>query len=348
MTTVHGASLAVVAPGLHTTIQDRGRFGHQDVGMPVSGPLDDVGLRLANALVGNPPGMAALEILMQGPTLEVAAESVRVALAGSGAGIEVLGEEARVVPSWRSITLRRGQSFRIRALADSACAYLAVEGGFAIEPCLGSLSTYVRGGIGGLHGGALRPGDNLPLRFDAATERDEVMLPKTPDLAPNRTIRVVLGPQQDYFTDAAVDTLLSSDYRVSQNADRMGFRLDGPILAHRDGYNIVSDGIATGAIQVPGSGQPILLLADHGTAGGYPKIATVISADLPVIGRRRPGDGIRFAAVTVAEAEAIRQQEEAALQTLIRRLRPVSEDAGIDLAALYSQNLISGVVSGAE
>ena len=341
-------ALLVVAPGLHTTIQDRGRFGHQDVGMPVSGPLDDVSLRLANALVGNPAATAVLEILLQGPTLEVAAESVRVALTGSDAGIEILGEEARLEPSWRSLALRRGQRFRIRTLADSACACLAVEGGFAITPCLGSLSTYARGGIGGLDGRALRPGDRLPLRLDAIAEREELMVPKAPDLGRGRPIRVVLGPQQDHFTDESIEILLSSDYKVSQNADRMGFRLDGPILAHRDGSDIVSDGIATGAIQVPGSGQPILLLADHGTAGGYPKIATVISADLPVIGRRRPGDGIRFAAVEVAEAEAIRRQEEAALQALIRRLRPVSEDAGVDLAALYGQNLISGVVNGAE
>jgi allophanate hydrolase subunit 2 len=125
----------------------------------------------------------------------------------------------------------------------------------------------------------------------------------------------------------------------------MGFRLEGPKLEHRDGYNIVSDGIVTGAVQVPGSGQPILLLADHQTTGGYPKIATVISADLPVVGRRRPGSPIRFAAVDVAEAETIRRRQEATLQRLARQLQPVAESGDIDLASLYSGNLISGVVS---
>lgn len=341
------AALNVVEPGLHTTVQDLGRFGYQDIGMPVSGPLDGTSLRLANALVGNPAGMAVLEILAQGPTLEVAADSVRVALTGTQAGLEVRSEDAaRAVPPWRSLRLHRGQTVRVGPLADSGCAYLAVEGGFDIAPCLGSLSTYVRGAIGGLHGRPLRRDDRLPLRLEGAGDRAEVRLQQVPDLGLDQAVRVVLGPQQDHFTEDSVETFLSATYRVSRNADRMGFRLDGPALAHRDGYNIVSDGIVTGAVQVPGSGQPILLLADHQTTGGYPKIATVISADLPVVGRRRPGSAIRFAAVEVAEAEAIRRQQDAELQKLIRQLQPVSEAGDIDLGSLYSQNLISGVVSG--
>jgi UPF0271 protein len=163
----------------------------------------------------------------------------------------------------------------------------------------------------------------------------------------DRPIRVVLGPQQDHFTAAAVVTLLGSQYRISQSADRMGMRLEGPLLRHRAGWDIVSDAIATGAIQVPGSGQPILLLADHQTTGGYPKIATVISADLPVVGRRRPGDTLCFAAVTVEAAEELCRDAERQLANLVARLGPVEQER-LDLGSLYAGNLISGVVSGLE
>ncbi len=159
---------------------------------------------------------------------------------------------------------------------------------------------------------------------------------------------MILGPQQEYFTEEAVATLLDAEFRISTSADRMGMRLDGPRLRHRDGWDIVSDAIATGAIQVPGSGQPILLLADHQTTGGYPKIATVISADLPVVGRRRPGDTIRFAAVTVAEAEQLARDEEQRLAALIASIEPMPDSGNIDLASLYAGNLISGVVTATD
>jgi biotin-dependent carboxylase-like uncharacterized protein len=342
------AALKVVSPGLHTTIQDFGRWGYQAVGVPVSGALDIPSLRLANHLVGNDGDTAALEILYQGPTLEVAAESVHVGLAGGDAQFELLGERPRLVGGWRSLSLRRGEMFRITPLSQAACCYLAVAGGFAIEPCLGSLATYVRGGIGGLKGRPLRAGDLVPLALDTAGFHSEQCLRNPPQPDPDHPIRIVLGPQQDHFTDAAIDGLLNSEYVVSKSADRMGMRLDGPRLAHRDGHDIVSDGIVTGAIQVPGSGQPILLLADHQTTGGYPKIATVISADLPRVGRRRPGDRMRFEAITVAEAEQLRRAQEAELETLMLGMVPAAPPSGLDLASLYRFNLISGVVSGNE
>ena len=156
----------------------------------------------------------------------------------------------------------------------------------------------------------------------------------------------MLGPQQEYFTEEAVARLLDAEFRISASADRMGMRLDGPSLQLRRGWDIVSDAIVTGAIQVPGSGQPILLLADHQTTGGYPKIATVISADLPVVGRRRPGDTLRFVAVTVEAAEELCRTEERRLAELATGLGPVPDHARIDLGSLYDGNLISGVVSG--
>ena len=342
------AGFRVRASGFHTTVQDLGRPGWQAIGAPVSGALDTVSLRLANALVGNPSGAPALELLFSGPELEVAADTVRVALAGAGASLVTGAASSPGVLTGHSLTLLRGDVLKVIAGGQSSCCYLAVEGGFAVPPVLGSASTYVRAGIGGLEGRALLCGDFLPLAIARATERPELRLASSLPPTGDQPIRVVLGPQPEYFTEAAVAALLGSEFRVSQSADRMGMRLDGPLLQHRGGWDIVSDAIATGAIQVPGSGQPIVLLADHQTTGGYPKIATVISADLPLVGRRRPGDLIRFAAVTVEAAEALYRAEERRLAELVAAFEPVPSRSAVDLASLYGSNLISGVVSGVE
>jgi allophanate hydrolase len=340
------AGLRVIAPGLHTTIQDLGRWGYQAMGVPVSGALDAVSLRLANRLVGNPDNASALEILYQGPTLEVVAERVLVALAGD-AVLELVGEPVVTVGAWRGVVLDRGQVFRVGRLG-AACCYLAIAGGFAVAPCLGSASTFVRGGLGGFHGRALRAGDVLPLADPNGGDGAELSLREPPALRRDAPIRVVLGPQDDHFTEAAIAALLGAEFTISKSADRMGMRLDGPLLRHRDGYNIVSDGIATGAIQVPGSGQAIVLLADHQTTGGYPKIATVISADLPVVGRKRPGDKIRFAAVSAEEGEHLRRAQEAELAALTAAMMPAGPLGAFDPERLHRLNLISGVVSGHE
>ena len=313
-------ALEVIVPGLHTTVQDSGRFGYQEIGVPASGPLDRISLRLANALVGNPPGTPALEMLLQGPTLKVMAESVRLALVGCNAGVEIRSGNSRIVPAGRSVRLTRDEVFRIGSLRDSVCAYLAIEVGPDIPPVLGSASTYVRGAIGGFHGRRLQASDFVLLKLADVNVRDEYALPRPLDLALDQPIRVVLGPQADYFTDGAMKAFLSSDYTVSPQADRMGYRLEGPILAHCKGYNIVSDGTVAGAIQVPGSGLPIVLMVDNQTTGGYPKIATVISADIPIIGRRRPGRRIRFVAVGVDEAELLRREQEAAIRLEVEEL----------------------------
>lgn len=339
------SALKVIQPGIHTTVQDLGRKGFQDAGVPVAGPLDRLSLRLANALVGNPLDTAALELVLQGPALEVQADAVRVALAGCNTAIEIGGDQPRTIPAGQSVRLVRGETLRVSQLGDAACAYLAIEGGFDIVPVLGSMATYVRGSMGGLNGAALKRDDALPLHQGNAPERPELGLPGPVDLALDAPVRVVLGPQDDYFTEAGVATFLSGEYTVTPQSDRMGFRMDGPALEHAKGYNIVSDGIVGGSIQVPGSGMPIVLLADAQTTGGYPKIATVISADLPVLGRRRPGRKVRFASVTVGEAEQARRDQEAEVQRIIAALCEVSAEAAIDVAALYRENLISGVIS---
>jgi biotin-dependent carboxylase-like uncharacterized protein len=341
------AALRVLSPGLMTTVQDLGRRGYQYLGIPVSGALDHVSLRAANLLVGNPPDAAALEIAYQGPTLAVEADSVRIALAGGSASIEmesVDGGGGKVrLASLQSGRLQRGQVVRIGALAGSAVAYLAVEGGFDIPPVLCSRSTYTRGAIGGIQGRAVRTGDAIPLKLAAAPERDEVQLSSF-DLAPPKRFRIILGPQDDYFTKTGIATLLDATYTVTPATDRMGMRLDGPKLEHAKGYNIVSDGIAPGSIQVPGNGLPIVLLADRQTTGGYPKIATVISADLPALGRLMPGAEVAFEAVDVAAAEAAAGELAADLGAMQQRIVPARREATLDAAKLMGENLVSGMV----
>jgi biotin-dependent carboxylase-like uncharacterized protein len=209
--------------------------------------------------------------------------------------------------------------------------------------CLGSRSTYTRAGFGGFEGRPLRSGDMLHGFADDVATRDEVTLSEPRSLGLDQAIRVVLGPQNDYFTAAAIEEFLHGSYSITPASDRMGFRLSGPLLPHAGDYNIVSDGIVAGSVQVPGSKLPIVLMADAQTTGGYPKIATVISADLPVLGVRGAGHNVRFQSVSREEAETIRRAEHQQLMKVIRDIRPAAAK-GISLEALYNQNLIDGVV----
>lgn len=306
-------ALLVEEAGLFTTVQDLGRCGHQRLGVPPSGALDPFSLRTANLVVGNPPGAAGLEMCRVGATVRVRAESARVALAGAFA-------PAGDLPLLESRTLRHGDALRIGRIAGGAL-YLAVEGGFDLLPVLGSLSTYTRGGIGGFEGRRLRPGDALPLVRPAATPRPERALPHAVPAERDRPLRVVLGPQADHFTEAAVEALLMADFAVTPEADRMGLRLQGPRLEHLGPPEIASDGNATGCLQVPGSGQPIALLPDRHTAGGYPKIATVITADLHRLGQAVPGTVLRFEAVAPEQARVVLARLEAAMLALGAKLR---------------------------
>jgi biotin-dependent carboxylase-like uncharacterized protein len=335
--------LKVVSSGFHSTIQDEGRRGYQHVGVPVSGALDRDGFMLANALVGNAKGAACLEVIGSGPEIEVVASSVRIALVGSG-GLDVGGRDGRLVRSGQTTRLAKGETARVRLDGVAFCSYLAIEGGFEVPLCLNSRSTYTRAGFGGLDGRPLRSGDILHGASDDVVARDEVALREPRDLRFDQPIRAVLGPQDRHFTEAAIEQFLSATYTVTAASDRMGFRLAGSLLEHKDGYNIVSDGIVAGSIQVPGSKLPIVLMADAQTTGGYPKIATVISADLPRLGVRGAGRAVRFQSVSREEAERIRRADHERLLTLISNMRPVTESQGISLEALYGQNLIGGVI----
>ncbi|HUI13918.1 MAG TPA: biotin-dependent carboxyltransferase family protein [Xanthobacteraceae bacterium] len=343
-------SLRVLSPGLSTTVQDLGRFGFQRLGVSVSGALDPVAFGAANALVGNPRNTGALEAIYTGPSLATEADSARLAFAGADAAIEILPDaeatSGEMIAPGRSVHLRRGQVVRIGSIKNGATLYVAAEGGFDIAPVLGSVATDSRSNMGGWHGRPLIEGDILPLRRAAVSDREECQLEGV-RLAPPSPFRAVLGPQSDHFSDAEIERFFAADYVVSAGSNRMGMRLQGPPLRHRRGFNIVSDAIANGAIQVPGSGQPIVLLADHQTTGGYPKIANVISADLPALSRLPIGAKIRFAPVSLEEATAARREFHAALSEIGEKIVPIKPAPAAVAARLLECNLISGVCDAA-
>jgi len=314
---IGGPALRVVEPGLLTTVQDAGRHGLQRIGVPVCGALDREWLHIANLLVGNPPGAAALEVTHAGPVLEVQAHSVRIAVAGD---VEITrigadGTRAAVEP-WRSVVLGEGECVRFGRVRDSLRCMVAVEGGIDVDAVLGSRSTCTRAHFGGLHGRPLQRGDSLPLRRDYAGHHPDMHLPGDVLRDDGGPIRVVLGPQDGACTQQSIDALLTTVLRVSPRSDRTAMRLDGITLRHSGAAEIASEGCAAGSVQVPGSGQPIVLLADRGTTGGYPKVATVASVDLPRLARLRPGDALTLQAIDVAEAEQLRRAREALLRSL--------------------------------
>jgi biotin-dependent carboxylase-like uncharacterized protein len=343
-------ALRVVTPGLLTTVQDLGRHGYQHLGIPVCGALDPVSLRAANILVGNAPGAAALEVAYVGPTLAVEADEVRMAVVGAEAAIDILDDiptvSGRRVEGMQSFRARRGEVIRIGALTRSAVLYVAVEGGFDITSVLGSLSTCIRGGFGGWQGRPLVACDELPLCRTQASERDEVRLEGLDFASPTR-FRAILGPQADHFSECQIAAFFDGEYTVGAGSDRMGMRLSGPPIGHQRGFDIVSDGIAPGSIQIPGNGQPIVLLADRQTTGGYPKIATVISADLPALSRLAVGAKVAFGPVTLEQAEAARRAFVAEIGALHEKLVPIAARSADVIPMLFDCNLISGVVDAA-
>lgn len=342
------SALRIVGASPLTTIQDTGRPGYARFGVPAGGAIDPEGLFAANALVGNAGGVGALEIISSGPSLVVEAQSVRVAFFGALASITVLGDAPgrmgrRVAPG-QSLILLRGQIVKVGALTGSAVMYMAVEGGFAIEPVMGSVSTFPRGALGGVSGRRLHPGDVLPLNRDAASDRQESKLDLPVGWRRDR-FRVVDGPQRDYFDNRAFEVFLGGEFVVGAARDRMGMRFEGAALRHNLGYNIVSDGIVPGSVQVPGDGFPIVLLRDHQTTGGYPKIATVITADLGALGRAPAGSRISFERVSLGVAARALRDMSDRLDEFARAVRPVAvREEDLD-ALLGSANLISGVSS---
>jgi antagonist of KipI len=311
--------LRVVKPGMLTTVQDLGRWGRQGLGVPVAGPMDSYSHRLANWLVGNDPTAAALEITLIGPELEAGDD---VTCAVSGAAFAIRCGDA-VAPMNERFVLPAGRRLRFGERGAGARATLAVGGGLLVPPLFGSRATSVVAQLGGLEGRPLKAGDELrvggsadipssdyaPVLPVANTNSRATHVPALPMPAGGARPRVIRGPQAKMFTAAAYDALFASRYTITANSNRMGYRLEGAPLSHAGAADILSDATPIGSIQVPAAGQPILLMADRQTTGGYPKIGTVISADLPLAGQLAPGDWIEFHECTRAQAvDALRQR----------------------------------------
>lgn len=337
-------AMEVVQPGIGTTVQDRGRKGHRHQGIPTSGWLDAPLAEAANALVGNARGLAVLELRGIGTELRVQSGPVRVALAGQVSAKWQRHEGANTtLQAWQSATLHAGDRLSFGP-AETGCAYLAVAGGVNLPAQLGSRSSYGRAGLQGLLGRAWQPGDVLPCsRWPAAEVHEWRAAPWT---LPSGPIRVLPGPQQDHFSAQAIDLFYSTAWQATAEQDRMGLRLSGPQLNHAsaEAADIVSDAVGPGAVQVPANGQPIVLLADSQTVGGYPKMAHIISADLSRLAHLQPGTAVRFEQVTPAQArQALQAQRDAWLAWLTTRERFIPPGY-IDEEALYGNNLVSGML----
>ncbi len=267
--------------------------------------MDAYSLRLANLLLGNTEGEACLEITLLGPRLEFTASTV-IALTGADLTPEMNGMP---IEMWATLPVNQGDVLSFRGARTGCRSYLACLGGLQIPPVLGSKSTLTRAALGGLHGGPLRTGDELSIHAIAGPlPSGRAPSAYRREYQPDIVARLILGPQDEHFTKETLKVLLGSSFTVTPSSDRMGLRLLGPRLRHRRSADIVSDGIVSGAIQVPGDGNPIVMAADRPTTGGYPKIGVVITPDMDLLGQAKPGDRLRFSLLTLAQAQQIYRQ----------------------------------------
>lgn len=297
------AEITVIKPGWFSTIQDLGRYGLQRFGMPVSGAMDRRSLVLGNRLVGNADKEAGLEFTINGPELLFNHDTI-IAITGADLSPSLNGLAA---PLWRSLSVTAGSSLTFGARRTGTRSYLAVAGGIDTPMIFGSRSTHVASKTGGIKGRALLAGDVIPWRKDAENTHHHTDRSLPEPLQPIYTrwqaIRIIPGPHVEAFPNEALGILTSDDYRLSSQSDRMGFRLQGPPIPIKTRQSHISDGTTMGAIQIPRDGHPILLMADRQTTGGYPILATVISADLSLVGQLGPGESIRFSTTTLDDAQ---------------------------------------------
>jgi 5-oxoprolinase (ATP-hydrolysing) subunit C len=327
----------ISAIGPSSSVQDGGRFGAQRYGLTPSGAMDRLGLAAANCLVGNALFSAAIEIGPFGAAFTAREGAVRVAIAGAPRNADIAG---RAVAPDTSVTLADGETLKLGFARGGSFSYLAIEGGIAGEPMFGSMAVNARAGLGSPYPRPLQAGDELQVTAASGSAERRIELPAPLKAA----IRVVLGPQDDEFADEQKNLFLDGEWKISATSDRMGYRLEGPAIKHLHGHNIVSDGTVSGSIQVPGNGAPIVLMPDRGTSGGYPKIATVISADHGRFAQITAGTGFRFKAVSMAEAQAEARKFAELLRTLPDRLRAI-ENFDLNIEALQDANVAGAAVS---
>lgn len=304
--------MTVLSPGPLSTIQDAGRFGYMSKGFSPGGAMDCYSMRVANLLVANSPDDGVVEMTLMGMTVKFDSTSV-IALTGADMSPQLNGVD---VPTYTAVEVHDGDVLTVGVAKSGMRCYLAVSGGFDIPLVMGSMSTNLKCGIGGFNGRRLMAGDVIPLRQSVPLAVIGRRSTAPEGFGNSITLRVILGPQDDYFTDDGIKTFLNSEYTVSGKSDRMGVRLEGEAVANKNGVDIISDGIATGSVQIPSSGTPIIMMADRQTTGGYAKVATVISADLKLIAQARAGDKVRFEAVTEKKALSLKKKEERELSFL--------------------------------
>ena len=332
--------LIVTSIGPASSVQDGGRHGAQRYGLTPGGAMDRLALAAANTLLGNAPFAAAVEIGPFGAAFKAREGAVRVALCGAARSADIAGQPAAFNAS---ITIPEGETLTLGFAKAGAFSYLAIEGGISGEPMFGSLAVNARAGLGSPYPRPLQAGDELPAKAASGAPERRIELPQ----AATGPIRVLFGPQDDEFGDEAKQLFLDSEWKNSPTSDRMGYRLEGPVIKHLHGHNIVSDGTVDGSIQVPGSGAAIVLMPDRGTTGGYPKIATVISADLGRLAQTTAGTGFRFKAIGMAEAQAEAKKFAQLLRSLPDRLRDI-DSLELNIEALHDANVAGHAVSAVD
>ncbi|WP_207434755.1 biotin-dependent carboxyltransferase family protein [Sabulibacter ruber] len=326
-------SLKVEKAGLLTTVQDLGRVGYQKVGVVVSGAMDTVAHRVANLLVGNEEGAATLEFTLLGPTLRFEADHL-ICMTGASFSSRINGKPAA---SWRPVWVKEGAVLEIGRAKNGARGYLALAGGIQVPESMNSASTYLRAGIGGLNGKALQEGALIPCGNAAFTGSSYLLKDRSdqegfaqvnwypaPELLPayqeNPTIRVVKGPEYDWFTSESQKAFWEQPFNLTSQSDRMGYRVEGPEIVLKEKRELLSTAVTFGTIQVPAQGNPIVLMADHQTTGGYPRIAQVISADLPILAQTLPGKQIKFQEVSLEEAYQLYFRQEQNIEQIKRAI----------------------------
>ncbi|MDD3367894.1 MAG: biotin-dependent carboxyltransferase family protein [Lachnospiraceae bacterium] len=310
--------------GLLTTVQDLGRTGYQKDGFSVSGVMDRRSAIIANMLVDNPENEAVLEFMLVGPTIKFTSSTI-IAITGGNFEPMINGKPA---PMYTAIYANRGDVLELKFAKTGIWGYLSFSSKLDVPVVMGSRSTNIKCKIGGNHGQKIEKGEQVWFRikkryitsFLSRTIEPEDFSQK------KKTIRVVLGPQDDYFQKKGIETFFSEDYLITEESDRMGYRLDGPYVAHKDGADIISDGIPLGAIQIPSHGKPIVMLADRQTTGGYAKIGTVISVDIPAFVQSKEGTAIHFEKVSVETAQRLYMEQEKDYDAIRKRIhRPCKE-----------------------
>jgi antagonist of KipI len=299
--------MLVESPGLFTTVQDLGRPGYGPLGVSASGAADSVALRLGNLLLNNPKGAAAIEMTLTGGAYSFPDGGI-VAITGADFGPTLDGVP---VKQWQAIHIASGQTLRLDRTRDGARCYLCVAGGFIVDSFLGSASTHILSGLGGLEGRALKRGDVLEIGASAAAARQRrIRADALGKLQPRKLLRVTEGPQADWFDEDTRAVFCRSKYAVTEEANRMGLRLQGPPVTLARKRTMLTEGAPLGAVQVPESGQPLILFVEQQTTGGYPKIANVITADMSSVGQLRPRDEVQFELVSFEGATALLREQE--------------------------------------